>query len=97
MDVGAQWVRVVMSCRLGLWFSFEFVVFLCCYGFCLGLYFSFGFIDFRGVYGFALCLHLGLSFGSVLFSCSFGSGYTVIWKRTGELRSKVQGGVVAGK
>jgi len=70
-------------------------VYVCVFPF--GLWFSIGFMVFLLVHGFRLGLRLCLSFGFMLFLCSFRFAYTVILKRRGVLRTKGQGGVVAGK
>jgi hypothetical protein len=77
----------------GLWFSSGFMDLLWVYGFALGSWF------FLWVYVcvFPLGLRLCLSSGFMLFLCSFGFAYTVIQKKCGVLRTKGQGGVVAGK
>jgi hypothetical protein len=46
---------------------------------------------------FLQSLRLCLPFGFMVFLCSFGFAYTAIRKRRGVLRTKGQGGVVAGK
>jgi hypothetical protein len=73
------------------------MVFLWIYSLPLGLWFSIGFMVFFRDYGSPLDLRLCLSLGFMSFVCSFGSVYTVIWKRRGVLRTQSQGGVVEGK
>jgi hypothetical protein len=54
--------------------------------------------SFKSTFVFFLqSLRLCLPFGFMVFLCSFGFAYTVIRKRRGVLRTKGQGGVVAGK
>jgi len=54
------------------------------------------FVVFLWVHSFPSGLSFCLSFRLILFLCFIGFGYTVIWKRIGELRTKSQGGFVAG-
>jgi hypothetical protein len=42
-------------------------------------------------------VRLCLPFGFMVFLCSLGFAYMVIWRGRGVLRTKGQGGVVAGK
>jgi len=79
------------------------MVFLLVYSFPLGSGFflwvyMYVFFFFKSMFVFFLqSLRLCLPFGFMVFLCSFGFAYTVIRKRRGLLRTKGQGGVVAGK